>query len=316
MASSSIKKTFFALAALAASTVANVDINAVKAGVGQAIVENMCSYDVYVTNVPAADGGFTQQTYTLQKNNGNEPYSFSYTQLSNSDGWSIKLSKDPLDLSNIMQFETTFHDDGMIWYDLSDVNGNPWDGNWMIMAKDNPNCSPKHQAYRYSTDDAYGMQACQQNATLTVTLCSGNEDAAGMASSASVSVASESATSQADATSYSTPEAVPTISSPIFSAPVEIASTPSTLQTSTSPTSSASSSSIASPSTSAAAATTTAKVIATVTEIASTVAYVTTTYEASPSQGSKRDVDAAEYVRVHEHIKRHQDARHRHHAHF
>ncbi|KAL9087389.1 MAG: hypothetical protein Q9165_006686 [Trypethelium subeluteriae] len=327
MASFNTKKAFSALAAFATSALANID--GTQQGVGFAIVENKCSYPVYVVNVPAADGGFDQSTYTLHSNGANAPYRFQYTQLNNQDGWSIKLSKSATDLSNIMQFETTFHDDGMIWYDLSDVNGNPWDKNWMITASNETSCQPKQQAYRYSTDDAYGMQACKQAASITVTLCSGSQAAAGEASSASSSVASEQNTAQTDTSSYSaTAYSASSSSTPSYSAssssdtpeipvvpttygPVEEVGT--TLQTTTSP-SSAFSASYSSPTFSAPAD---ANVVATVTQVAGTTLVVTTTWQGGPSEiPSKRDVEMDEHARAHEHIKRHRDAHHRHHGHF
>ncbi|KAH0021838.1 hypothetical protein KCU78_g5982, partial [Aureobasidium melanogenum] len=108
-------------------------------------------------------------------------------------------------LSNILQYEYTFQNDGTIWYDLSEVNGNPWDGDWEITSN-TASCTPKQQAYRYATDDAYGMQACPFDATITVTLCSGDDDNDSAASSASSSVAVESTSSHS---TFSTTVAAP-----------------------------------------------------------------------------------------------------------
>ncbi|KAF2231372.1 hypothetical protein EV356DRAFT_506935 [Viridothelium virens] len=313
MASFNTKKALSALAAFATSAFAGIDGK--QLGVGFAIVQNQCSYPVYVVNVPAADGGFDQSTYTLHSNGANAPYRFQYTQLNNQDGWSIKLSKSATDLSNIMQFETTFHDDGTIWYDLSDVNGNPWDKNWMITASNESSCNPKQQAYRYSTDDAYGMQACKQGASLTVTLCSGSEAAAGEASSASSSAESDQNTSQTDATTYSTaPEHLVV---PTFGGAVQEVGT--TLQTTTSPstTSPSSTSSPASYSSPTFSAPADANVVATVTQVAGTTTVVTTTWQGAPSDfPGKRDLEMDEHARAHEQIKRRRDAHHRHHGHF
>ncbi|KAF2766045.1 hypothetical protein EJ03DRAFT_192184 [Teratosphaeria nubilosa] len=179
-------------AALLASTAA-------ASSVGSAVVVNACEYDVYICNVPASGGGYTQIDKTLSRNG---TYQQTWTELANSQGWSIKLSMDST-LGNIMQYEYTFHNDGTIWYDLSDVNGNPWDGNWEITATNEADdCDPKDQAYRYSTDDAYGMQACSQDSVITVTLCSGESQDDSGAASASSAAAEASYT---DASSYSTP---------------------------------------------------------------------------------------------------------------
>lgn len=177
---------------------------ALAQSVGSAIVINACEYPVYLCNVPAEGGGFPETDKTMDPN---ETFTTQWTELTNSQGWSIKLSKSQ-DLANILQYEYTFHNDGTIWYDLSEVNGNPWDKNWEITAESpSSTCSPKQQAYRYATDDAYGMQACPQDATITVTLCSGEDQNDGSAASVSSSVAAETS-SIAAATSisvYSTP---------------------------------------------------------------------------------------------------------------
>lgn len=185
-------KSIIASAALLASTVA-------ASGVGSAIVVNACSYEVYIFNTPAAGGGYSEIDTTLAPG---QSYKQQWTELTNGDGWSIKLSQST-SLAEIMQYEYTWHNDGIIWYDLSDVNGNPWDGNWEITATNPENtCSPKQQAYRYSTDDAYGMQACPQDSTITVTLCSGDSSDDAAASAASSSVAAIASSTAAAATKY------------------------------------------------------------------------------------------------------------------
>ncbi|KAK5175193.1 uncharacterized protein LTR77_000330 [Saxophila tyrrhenica] len=152
--------------------------------IGDAIVVNKCSYDVYMSNTPAMGGGYSNIDKTLSSG---ATYSQTYTELSNGNGWSIKLSKEENAFqTNILQYEYTFHNDGTIWYDLSAVDGNPWDANWEITAS--KGCSPRQAAYRYATDDAYGMQSCGDDATITVTLCSG-EAGAGSGSGGSPSSA-------------------------------------------------------------------------------------------------------------------------------
>jgi hypothetical protein len=154
-------RTVFASAALVAAAHA----------AGDAIVINNCKYDVHMSNVPASGGGYSNIDKVLSSGN---TYSQPWTQLSNGNGWSIKLSKEAGAFGdNILQYEYTFHNDGTIWYDLSEVNGNPWDKNWEITA--NNGCKPRQAAYRYATDDAYGMQSCADDASITVTVCSGEE---------------------------------------------------------------------------------------------------------------------------------------------
>ncbi|KAF2173306.1 hypothetical protein M409DRAFT_17248 [Zasmidium cellare ATCC 36951] len=179
--------------------------------VGKAHVVNKCTYDVYLCNVPASGGGYEQEDKTLSAGG---TWDQEWTSLSNSNGWSIKLSKSEA-LENILQYEYTFHNDGIIWYDLSCVNGNPWDKNWEITSSTS-SCNPKQQAYRYATDDAYGMQSCSQDASITVTLCSG-EAADNSTSGSDGSDSDDSGSSSAAypdgytsvATSYSTPASTP-----------------------------------------------------------------------------------------------------------
>lgn len=189
-----MKSSIFASAALVAAAVAD--------SVGSAIVVNKCTYDVYLYNTPSADGGFSEVDKVLSQD---DKYTQQWTELSNGNGWSIKLSNST-NLNDILQYEYTFQNDGTIWYDLSEVNGNPWDGNWEITA-DSATCVPRQSAYRYATDDAYGMQACPQDATITVTLCSGESQDDAAASSASSSASAQSTV--AYSTTASAPTSVP-----------------------------------------------------------------------------------------------------------
>lgn len=155
-----ISNVISAAALLASAPLANA--------LGHAIVKNACNYEIKMCNVPASGGGFEQIDKWIQPN---ETYSQQYQPLSNNNGWFIKLSDDE-SLDHILQYEYTTHQDGIIWYDLSQVDGNPWYGNWQITT-DHNDCHPKQQAYRYANDDAYGMQSCPDDADIIVTLCSG-----------------------------------------------------------------------------------------------------------------------------------------------
>ncbi|KAH0398406.1 hypothetical protein KCU89_g7272, partial [Aureobasidium melanogenum] len=188
-----MKNSVYATAALVATAAAQ--------SVGSAVVVNKCSYDVTLANVPSANGGYSEIDKILSPS---DSYTQQWTELTNGNGWSIKLSNSS-SLSNILQYEYTFQNDGTIWYDLSEVNGNPWDGDWEITSN-TASCTPKQQAYRYATDDAYGMQACPSDATITVTLCSGDDDNDSAASSASSSVAVASTSSHS---TFSTTVAAP-----------------------------------------------------------------------------------------------------------
>lgn len=197
--------TLVASAALLAST-------AYAGSPGSAVVINGCKYDVQVNAVPAQFGGYDESDHTLSPG---QTFTQQWTQLSNGAGWSIKLAKHAGDRS-IMQYEYTYQNDGTIWYDLSCVDGNPWDGNWEITAHGDSTCTPKQQAYRYSTDDAYGMQSCNDNVTVTVTLCSGESQNDALVSSLQSAVGSPLSALQA---------ALPTVALPIPAAPTTTSTT-------------------------------------------------------------------------------------------
>ncbi|TKA32797.1 hypothetical protein B0A50_01022 [Salinomyces thailandicus] len=197
--------------------------SAIAGSVGNAIIQNKCSYDVHLAAVPAQNGGYDESFTTLSPG---DDWSQQWTELSTGAGWSLKLTKDQ-DSDGLLQYEYTFQNDGIIWYDLSQVDGNPWNGDWMITANSTSStCSPKQQAYRYATDDAYGMQACPADSDITVTLCSGEDQNDGVVSSLSASA--EAATSQAVATgasSFATPTSTPVQTS------IEATATPTTFAT-------------------------------------------------------------------------------------
>lgn len=137
---------------------------------GKAVVVNGCEYDVYVHNTPSAGGGHGEVHRILAPKARYEQH---YTPLTNLNGWSIKLSKHS-SLHNILQFEYTWHPistPNTIWFDMSQVNGNTWENDYRISAM-GMDCSPSQHAYRYATDDTYGMQSCPSDADIIVTLCS------------------------------------------------------------------------------------------------------------------------------------------------
>jgi hypothetical protein len=180
---------------------------------GTATVVNSCKYAVKLCNVPASGGGYEEIDRSLAVG---ESYSQDWTALTNGAGWSIKLSPND-SLDSVLQYEYTYQNDATIWYDLSEVNGNPWDGNWEI-ASSSASCVPRQAAYRYATDDAYGMQSCPADSDITVTLCSGESQNDGAASSASSSEAAATSTQSVEASSTPVVVATSTYEAPSSSA--------------------------------------------------------------------------------------------------
>lgn len=170
---------------------------------GSAVVVNQCSYPVTLANVPASGGG--QNQIGPQSLSTGGTYSQVYTPLSNDQGWSIKLS---IGNSEPLQYEYTTHSDGTIWFDLSAVNGDPFNGNWYISSEGG--CTPKQAAYQYPTDDAAAMQSCADSSTVTVTLCANG-------GSAPAPPSAPSAPSSPPA--HSSPMASPQVPAPSVQAP-------------------------------------------------------------------------------------------------
>lgn len=137
--------------------------------VGHGVIVNNCEFNVSIDVTPAAGNGYDQLYTELSQH---QVYSQTFIELA-FGGWSLKISLgDPAD---IMQFEYTldpYEYGGIVWFDLSYVNGNPFDGNWSIVG-DSPtgDCHPEYRAYEYSTDDVNGMQNCPMDSTVMVELC-------------------------------------------------------------------------------------------------------------------------------------------------
>lgn len=152
---------------------------------GSANVINQCTSDVYLYNVPSAGGGGVEVDKVIGPG---DSYSQTYQTLTNNNGWSLKLSPTAA-LGQVMQFEYTYQGDSTLWYDISYVNGDPFNGDW-IMTSDSTSCVPKQTYYRFSTDDSYGMQAgCSPDVSITVTMCPGGAPADASSSPAPTTIA-------------------------------------------------------------------------------------------------------------------------------
>ena len=141
--------------------------------IGHAVVLNECNSLVELENVPAAGNGYLPSHVELSPN---QRYSYPFIELA-TGGWSMKISLPELeDPTNIMQFEYTLSPNmygGVVWFDISYVNGNPLNGNWSLIGDSSQGrCSPAYRAYRYPTDDEHGMQDCPMDSTLVLQLCS------------------------------------------------------------------------------------------------------------------------------------------------
>jgi hypothetical protein len=144
---------------------------------GSGLIINNCDYAVSLDNTPAAGEGATGESRILQKG---DSYSQHWTGLEgHHDGWSMKLRPANTDASSkCMQYEYTYQPTNpstpdIIWFDISYVDGDPFNQNWSL-SSNNATCHAllHHDAYQYSTDDAQGMQKpCDCTADITLVLC-------------------------------------------------------------------------------------------------------------------------------------------------
>ncbi|KAI9830544.1 MAG: hypothetical protein M1819_005502 [Sarea resinae] len=143
---------------------------------GTATVQNNCGYDVYVWSV--ADQADAPMT-TL--NSGNPSYSEAFRTNGNGGGISIKLSTQN-DQSTVTQFEYTLSsDESNVYYDLSNINGNPFEQGGTSLTPSDSSCTSVSCAAGVSDctgaynqpDDNWATQGCSSSTDLTLTLCPG-----------------------------------------------------------------------------------------------------------------------------------------------
>lgn len=147
---------------LTASTVASA---------GSALVHNLCEYEIYMCNTPSTGGDYDEIRKTIQPG---ETYNQQWTILSTLQGLSIKLAPSAAKLQiQPMQYEYTYAGSATIWYDISNVNGDPFEGNW-VMNSTNPSCKPRHMSYWESFDDQTSMQECNAQSDIALYICGNN----------------------------------------------------------------------------------------------------------------------------------------------
>jgi hypothetical protein len=145
--------------------------------VGTAFIENWCNFEVFVWSI--ADVPNNTINY-LAPTNGS--FSEIYRTNPNGGGISLKIATIPDD-SYITQFEYTYHTyNPNISYDISNVNGYPFEIWGLALSPSTPsapNCTSIYcdpgvalcpNVYNVPTDD-YVMRNCDVSTNLTLTLC-------------------------------------------------------------------------------------------------------------------------------------------------
>ncbi|PKS08078.1 hypothetical protein jhhlp_006690 [Lomentospora prolificans] len=124
--------SFLALAAVALSS-----ITAVSA-VGSAHVVNQCSEDVSVWSV----GGEVSGPWRLKANGGSYSEEFSRDPVTGGRALKVTIPADGL-WTGAPQTNFAYNlDSSRVWYDLSDVFGDPFKGHKLVVASDNGGCAP------------------------------------------------------------------------------------------------------------------------------------------------------------------------------
>jgi hypothetical protein len=142
--------------------------------VGTAFIENRCEFEVYVWSV----ANVTNNTINyLAPNIGN--FDETYRTNPNGGGISLKIATVPVQ-SNITQFEYTYRTcDTNLYYDISNVNGGPFQEWGFKLSPSAPDCSsvscdpsePICPDIYYHPRDDFAMRSCDVSANLTLTLC-------------------------------------------------------------------------------------------------------------------------------------------------
>ncbi|KAN0079063.1 Blastomyces yeast-phase-specific protein [Elaphomyces granulatus] len=134
--------------------------------VGNAVVLNNCPSDIYAWSVGSSIG--PDQTIASGQN-----YSETYHRDPVSGGISIKLTRQPGGLTNgspQMQFAYSLTND-TIWYDISDVFGDPFNGDSVDLQPSDQSCSPITWPTGVPPSGPDEVGACGSTSNLVLTVC-------------------------------------------------------------------------------------------------------------------------------------------------
>ncbi|OCK73214.1 hypothetical protein K432DRAFT_313405, partial [Lepidopterella palustris CBS 459.81] len=142
--------------------------------VGTAFIENLCYFEVYVWSV----ANVTNDTVNyLAPTVGN--FHETYRTNPNGGGISLKIATTPVD-SDITQFEYTYlTGNPNVYYDISNINGYPFEEWGLTLSSSSPNCSSIFcspgvtlcpDVYNQPGDD-FATKNCDVSTNLTLTLC-------------------------------------------------------------------------------------------------------------------------------------------------
>lgn len=135
--------------------------------IGNAIVHNNCSETVYLWSVDSVQG--PAQTIPTGHN-----YTEQYHYDSQSGGVTLKVVTSPGGLTNgspQTDFAYTFQTaTSQIWYDMSDVFGDPFNGDRLVVSASDLSC-PVIDWENGTPPSGSQVKVCESSASITLTLC-------------------------------------------------------------------------------------------------------------------------------------------------
>jgi len=185
------------------------------ASAGKAIIQNSCSFPVYLSSVSNVAG----PTQELAANGGT--YSEDWRSNPNGGGISIKIASDS-SFSQVTQFEYTLESPDL-WYDLSNINGYPFEQWGVSIIPSDSSCNEVicpagvslcAAAYNTPTED-WATAMCYSASDMVVLLCSGAKDTSDTSPSSLTSTVAATSTKATSTSVKATSTVVPVSSTSV-----------------------------------------------------------------------------------------------------
>jgi hypothetical protein len=140
--------------------------NAQNPAVGNAIVMNNCTDSIYLWSVDSSVG-------PRQVIASNATYTEPFRRDLSSGGVTLKITREPQGLydgSPQTDFAYSLDNNTKVWYDMSDVFGDPFKGNAVVVQPSEPSCNTIN--WTNGTPPAgSNVEVCTSTVNLTLTVC-------------------------------------------------------------------------------------------------------------------------------------------------
>lgn len=147
-------------------TTAALGLATTVSAVGNAVVRNNCNFEVTLWSV----GSNVSDAHTIPS--GHNTYVEQLTRDPKSGGRTLKITRERDGLfTNKPQTDFAYSLDGAkVWYDLSDVFGDPFAGNKMVVYSSDKNC-PSIVWDKGTNPGGSQVKTCGSNNDITLSLC-------------------------------------------------------------------------------------------------------------------------------------------------